>query len=136
MNDNQLLENLLTCNDVIMRSYNKKESNYSIIFFRHQDNWIIRYGTSVLRQSQSSTRGCPAGLTLVSTSGPFFMPNRSFPISFMLSSICNLWDIASRTCFSAAIFLGEPWGALRNCQWSAKMKSNTKYNKQNTCLTE
>lgn len=88
-----------------------------------KDRWSWNKGSStmVLRQSQLSTSGDPAGLTLSSSSVPFSMPNKSFPISFTLLSTCILWDIASKTSFCASFFRREPSGALRNCQWTPKI---------------
>lgn len=91
--------------------------------------------TVVLRQSQLSTSGDPAGLTVLSSSVPFSMPNKSFPISFTLLSICFLWDIASKTCFSASFFRGEPSGALRNCQWTPKILNISGYFILYLCIT-
>lgn len=51
--------------------------------------------TILFRQSQSSTRGFPEGLTAWSTEGPFSKPNRSFPIKSMLLSRCFLWVTVS-----------------------------------------
>ncbi|RDX81669.1 hypothetical protein CR513_37626, partial [Mucuna pruriens] len=59
-----------------------------------------------LMQSQSSTSGCPEGLTLLSTSGPFSMPNKT------------------------AAFLEEPTGALRNCQCSEEEAKKIEYIKE------
>lgn len=75
---------------------------------------LYRHCTIFLRQSQSSTRGCPVGRMASSTSEPFSIPNNSFPISFTLLSIWTLWDIASTNFFWASTFLVEPSGALRN----------------------
>lgn len=71
--------------------------------------------TRDLRQFQSSTRGSPAGRTAFSTWGPLFNPNRSFPISLILLSMCVRWAMASASFFWASNFMGEPSGALRNC---------------------
>jgi hypothetical protein len=84
-------------------------------------SWIMGSSTMVLRQSQLSTSGDPEGLTTLSSVGLFSIPNKSFPISSTLLSTCILWDIASKTCFWASFFRGEPSGALRNCQWTTKI---------------
>lgn len=75
---------------------------------------LYRLCTISLRQSQSLTRGCPVGRMALSTSGPFSIPNNTFPISFTLLSIWTLWDIASTNFFWASTFLVVPSGALRN----------------------
>jgi len=91
-------------------------------FFGGNNNWNRKF-TSVLRHFQSLTRGCPAGRTLCKTSGPFSIPNSSFPISLMLLSKWTLCDIASKNCFWASSFLGDPSGALRT--WIKKKDHDT-----------
>lgn len=80
--------------------------------------------TRLFRQAQSSTRGCPAGRTAFSTSGPFLIPNKSFPMSFTLWSICIWYDIASKNCFCTLSFLEEPSGALQS--WN-KARRNIRF---------
>ena len=76
--------------------------------------------TIVLRQIQSSTRGCPVGRTVLKTCAPFSIPKISFATRLMLSSKWLLCDIASISCCCAAFFLDDPSGALSNYIQSRK----------------
>lgn len=83
---------------------------------------VLRSLTINLRQSQSSTKGWPAGRTVLSSFGPSSEPKRSFPISSILLSTCNLWDITSNSCFWASSFLEEPSGDTRYCAKKEKVQ--------------
>ena len=78
-----------------------------------QDDQRWRH-TIDLRQSQSSTKGCPLGRTILSIFKPLSGPKRRRPMSSMLLSICKRWDIISSNCFWISSFSVLPSGDIWN----------------------
>lgn len=70
--------------------------------------------TSVLRQSQSSTRGWPAGRTCSIMVELFSSPNKRSPMRWTLLSMCTLWAISTSNSFCAFNLSLEPSGAFSN----------------------
>lgn len=64
-----------------------------------QEFSVHKVHTIDLRQSQSSTKGCPDGLTVFRVSKLWSDPKRSFPMASILLSTWTRWDITSNICF-------------------------------------
>ena len=73
--------------------------------------WVV-FVTRVLKQSQSSTRGCPVVLVEVKRSSTLVWLSESLRISIMFWSICFLWFISSIRFFWASCLSGYPTGAF------------------------
>ncbi len=72
--------------------------------------------TIPLRQSQSSTRTCPAGRMAFNLEGPASLPKRRLPMSLTLLSRWMRWAIVFTNSSPAFDFLVDPTAALLYCK--------------------